>query len=335
LKNTNNKEDVVRGALDQLIAGTGWEALWLPEAEARFDGRMKLKRPGQTHTFNAVVVSTVLPGQLAKWAALRDKDSSVILIAGRISEDMSAQLRALGLNYLEHSGNARIMADGIFLHIEGRKGGAPMKREHVFTRASVQLIFHLLTRPSLLQEPYRAIAAATGASLDNISKTIHALREKDYLLPLQKGGYQWAQKQELAERWVSEYGERLRPRLLMGRYRMLSDTDWQEIALEPGKTQWSGEPGADLLTERIRPEQFALYTHESRQEIIRNYRLAPDPQGEVFVYRAFWDMGAFPAGKTAPALLIYADLLLSGSARNVEIAKMIRDEQKETFLPAV
>lgn len=332
MKKSNNIEQVVQAALAQLALHTACAASWTPSKEGNLDGKIALLRGGRRVEFQVTVKTVLLQGHFGELVRNRKESPSFLLIAGRISKELGAKLKALQINYLDAGGNAWIATDDLFILIEGMKANLIQKRDHLFTKASIQLIFHLLAKPGLLMEPYRSIAAATGASLDNISKTFRLLRGKKYIMPLKKGGFQWSDKDQLADRWAVEYGERLKPGLFSGRYRLLKGADWKEIALDTAKSQWSGEPGAELLLDIMRPEVLTLYTTESREELIQNYRLVPDPEGAVEVFRAFWDMPGLSASRVAPSLLVYADLLLSGSQRNIEIAKRLRDgEEKANF----
>ena len=94
-------------------------------------------------------------------------------------------------------------------------------------------------------------------------------------------------------------------------------------ALNNTNTFWGGEPAADLLTNHLRPEKFLIYTRENRMELMKNYRLMPDKNGEIEVLGLFWKQ---EDGKTVPPLLVYVDLMLEGGKRNKETAEIIYNE---------
>ena len=58
---------------------------------------------------------------------------------------------------------------------------------------------------------------------------------------------------------------------------------------------------------------------------MRQLRLVPDPTGSVEVRVPFDDRLNFhnPTSQCVPPLLVYADLLLSGDARNREVAQKL------------
>lgn len=299
------------------------------------DGIVQLERAGKITTLKAKVKSVLLLSHLPQLLKLRERFPGYIVIAGRISHKVAKTLQELRVNYLDSGGNAFIETKELFLLIEGKKIGTLIDRQHLFTNASIQLLYQLMVRPSLMKKPYRAIASETGASLDNISKSIRTLQENGYITKLKKGGYAFLNKERLLERWIAEYGERLKPKLLIGTFRFLKDDLWRNIELDRSKTQWSGEPAVDKALGQLRPQFFTLYTIENKQDLIQKYRLIPDAQGSIFVYQAFWDLANFHTTDCVPDLLIYTDLLLSGSARNAEAAKNLLDARKETILQSI
>jgi len=91
------------------------------------------------------------------------------------------------------------------------------------------------------------------------------------------------------------------------------------------KTWWGGEPAGDLLTNYLRPAELTLYTMETRNELIKNYRLIPDENGNVKAYNKFWQHDEVD-DNTVPPLLVYADLINSNDRRCTETALKIYDE---------
>ena len=57
-------------------------------------------------------------------------------------------------------------------------------------------------------------------------------------------------------------------------------------------------------------------------EVIKNYRVIPDPNGYIRIYQKFWE-GNETQNVTAPPLLVYADLINTGDKRNIETAQKI------------
>lgn len=104
-------------------------------------------------------------------------------------------------------------------------------------------------------------------------------------------------------------------------------SEWQNIRLNAGNAVWGGEAAADLLTNYLRPEKFIIYSNEDQADLIRNYGLQPKKEGELEVIEMFWNTGLNQ--KTAPPIIVYADLMIEGGKRNTETAEMIYNEQIE------
>lgn len=183
-------------------------------------------------------------------------------------------------------------------------------------------MFHFLLKESLINEPYRTIAEATGASLHIISKTISSLKTLGFIVDLDDKNQKLVRKKELLNRWIYQYGDKLRPSLFMGSFSFLDpEKDWKKHALDTA-TQWGGEPAGDLLTGYLKLEIFLLYTEQTRSDLMKQLRLEPDDDGKIEIYQRFWT-GEENGHQTVPSLLVYADLIYSGDPRNLQTAQRI------------
>lgn len=186
----------------------------------------------------------------------------------------------------------------------------------------IKIVFHFLLKESLINEPYRTIAEATGASLHIISKTISSLKTLGFIVDLDDKNQKLVRKKELLNRWIYQYGDKLRPSLFMGSFSFLDpEKDWKKHALDTA-TQWGGEPAGDLLTGYLKLEIFLLYTEQTRSDLMKQLRLEPDDDGKIEIYQRFWT-GEENGHQTVPSLLVYADLIYSGDPRNLQTAQRI------------
>ena len=70
---------------------------------------------------------------------------------------------------------------------------------------------------------------------------------------------------------------------------------------------------------------MTLYTTETRNDLIKNYRLIPDEKGNVKAYQKFWQYDEVN-DNVVPPLLVYADLINTNDRRCTETAQKIYDE---------
>lgn len=335
LKLSNNIHEILTLSLSNLSNDSGINATWIATPNDPIVAQITINYKNKTSQLNAEIRSVLLPAHLPQLLENQKTYVNFFIVAGRISRDLSTQLKELEINYLDSGGNTFINTAEFLLFIEGKKSGISNTRKHLFTNSSIVLLFHLMMQPDLLKVPYREITEKTGASLDSISKTIRILKENDTIVELQMGGYAFVNKKILLERWISAYGERLKPKLLLGRFRFLKDVNWNDIKLETATSQWGGEPAIDILFNQLRPQIFTIYSTENKQEIIKKYKLIPDANGPVYIYHSFWNLLDYSSTETVPELLIYTDLLLSGSARNAEMAKTLMDAREKIILQSV
>ena len=137
----------------------------------------------------------------------------------------------------------------------------------------------------------------------------------------------------LLERWIIAYNDILRPRLLLKSMRftkMEQSNNWDTLPIQDVEdvALWGGEPAAALLTNRLYPEKFTIYTNNSWQSLIGELKLLPDDNGAIEILKMFWKEEEKPREKyIVPSLLIYADLMGSRIGRNQETAKIILENE--------
>ncbi len=140
-------------------------------------------------------------------------------------------------------------------------------------------------------------------------------------------------KPQLLELWVVAYQDVLRPRLVKKQMHFIKPytiQNWKELFLdnEEGIVLWGAEAAAAILTNQLIPEKFCIYTTQSWQNLGQDLGLVPDVNGKIEILRAFWKQKEKTIEtKTTPPLLVYADLIASGYGRNIEIAKIILENE--------
>jgi len=178
--------------------------------------------------------------------------------------------------------------------------------------------------PQFLNQTQREIADITNVALGNIPLIINGLLENNFILKLNKYEYIINNYEELLNKWITEFEQTLKPTIFKQRFRFQNkNQDWRELQLNTEKTVWGGEPAGDIITNHLRPEKFTLYTKETTRDLMINYKLLPDEEGDIWVYEMFWTTGF---NNIAPKELVYADLMINDDKRSKETAKLIFDE---------
>ena len=251
-----------------------------------------------------------------------------LVIGKYIALDVAKELKENEINYLDVAGNCYIKNKDLVIYIAGQKVQRKEKTNQTkaFQEAGIKIIFTLLSNPENLQLSYRELAELADVSIGSVSNVMKELEEQNFILKT-KLKRVLKNKPTLLERWVIAYHDVFRPRLVKKQMRFTkleSAKNWQQLPLnqEEGITLWGGEPAAAILTNQFSPEKFSIYTDENWQTVGQDLGLVPDNEGTVEILQLFWKDNN-NAKQVTPALLVYADLMGSGYGRNIEMAKII------------
>lgn len=312
------KQDIIHISLQNLNQLTDIQATW--NNNGPLDGELDFTVNGNTYTFTVQIKRELRTHQLHQVEDCSHRFEPFLLVANRLFPKIKEALRHNDIPYLEANGNIFLKNKDFFLFVDTQKPLVVEKNtgNRAFTKTGLKVLFYLLQNKDAINLPQRELAELTDVGLGNIPQIIDGLKASGFLIPLNKKNYVWENRNALLDRWLSGYATVLRPKLLKERFAIKGN--WQELQFNNEKTVWGGEPAADLLTNHLRPETFLIYTKENRQELIKNYRLMPDKNGEIQVLDMFWK---FNYDKGAPPLLVYADLMLEGGKRNTETANII------------
>ncbi|SNB33816.1 type IV toxin-antitoxin system AbiEi family antitoxin [Flavobacterium psychrophilum] len=297
------------------------------------DGQISIIVNNQTNILFVEIKKDVKNHQLFNILNYKDKFINFLLVAEKLYPKVKKELRENRVNYLEGNGNVYINTDNLFLYIDTNEVTKTQKEKgnRAFTKTGLKVIFHFLLKPKLINQTQREIAEVTNVALGNIPLIINGLLETNLIVRLDKNEYVINDYEELLNKWITEFEQTLKPTLFKQRFRFQNkDKDWRTVPLNTDKTVWGGEPAGDIITNHLRPEKFILYTKETTKELILNYKLLPDDEGEIMVYDMFWNNDYNT--NTAPNELVYTDLMITDDKRCKETAKLIFDEYIEPNL---
>ena len=263
-------KDILHIATQNLLETTGIVATW--RKNGPLDGILKMKLRDRAYTFIIKVKREIRPFD-HQIDQLYTEYPNLMIIANRIYPKAKAALREKGITYLEANGNFYLKNEAVYFFVD-TKNPLPAKKtfgNRAFTKTGLKVLFHLLQYRDDINLPHRELAEKVGVGLGNIPQVLEGLRETGYLLPLNNKEYIWENRKQLLERWINEYETVLRPKLKKEYYTYKGN--WQDIKLNTKTTVWGGEPAADILTHHLRPEKYILYTKESRNDLMKKYKL--------------------------------------------------------------
>ena len=186
-------------------------------------------------------------------------------------------------------------------------------------KTEAKIIFYLLQNKENVGKTIRDIATATGVSLGSVHSTLSDLINRGYVVDDGKSRL-LRKRPSLIVRWTQGYNDTLKPKLFISRFTFLSPAvreQWHSIQL-PKTLSWSGEPAAALKDGYLQPERWDIYTSDKANALIATGRMIPAPQGEIYVYKRFWQT------EGTPLLVVYADLLATEDDRCREAAERMK-----------
>jgi hypothetical protein len=287
-----------------------------PKGERRFDANVKRALDLQT-LGQAIEQMKRLPGK-------------VLLVTRYVNPNMAERLKQMEVPFLDTLGNAYLNAPPIFVYMKGHTPQRfPRERPtRAFAPAGLKVVFALLCRQELAGAPLRTIAQTAHVALGTVAWVLGDLKGLGHLLEMGKRGRRLIHKQQLLERWVAAFPNQLRPKLFLGRYTAPDPKWWEHTRIGDFHAYWGAEIAGASLTGYLKPELATVYIRDLPGKFLAAHRLRTDPRGNVEILKAFWDTKCdWTDTEITHPLLVYADLLATGDARNIETARRIFDEQ--------
>jgi hypothetical protein len=252
-----------------------------------------------------------------------------LLVAKYVNPKMAEKLKGKKINFIDTTGNAYINCPPAFFFIKGmkNKNATDKQMNNPFTQAGLKLIYAVLDDTNLINAPHRIVANRSGVALGTVGKILKALEKQDHIVQMGRYGKKLINKKKLLEKWCLEYLEKLKPKILLGRFEGPEDFA-QKAQLTEFNALWGGEMAAFELTMHMKPEEYIIYAEANQlSNIVIHNRLKKADTGNIEIYKAFWPTDQYVFfTQTVPPILIYADLLEFKDQRKLETAKVIYDE---------
>jgi len=268
----------------------------------------------------------------------RAEGDSLLVMSGYINPSIAMDLKQAEIQYIDTAGNAFLRL-GRMIHIEvkGKKSEYMIQpaTASLFQPKLMQMLAIFLIDPKSVNQTVRELATRAGLSKDRVSVGLRLLKEKGWLIRSGKGQYRLSEKRKLFDQWLMNYGERLRPKMIIGTYKVAPSSEnrieamFTEVFRGKEKSYaFTGTFGAERLVHYFRGKTTEIFVTDDIIETIREkLKLIPSKEPNVTLFNLFSPVIIFEHKEISVAhpLLIYAELLYQGGDRELETAKIIYD----------
>ncbi|HOW39505.1 MAG TPA: type IV toxin-antitoxin system AbiEi family antitoxin [Bacteroidales bacterium] len=323
------EDNLIYTVINEILIKHNINALWEETNIPEIDGVLTINYKGIVQKFYVEVKKELRNFQLENVFKLVQKEYPLLIIVENLFPNMKHILNEHGIGYIDLKGNINIETEKFLIKIEGKQQKLlqPEKYGRAFTKAGLKVILLFLLDDKKINNTYREIAKDAGIAIGNVKLILEGLIEEGYALRKNEKDLKLINKKDLLQKWVTAYNEKLKPSLRLGNFKFLNQNDfnnWKNLNIDTTKTLWGGEAAGNILTGYLIPEILTLYTEEKKLDIVKNYRLVPDNEGNIRVFQKFWHMP--DNKKQIPYLIAYADLMGTNNRRCIETAQKIYEQ---------
>lgn len=330
----NQEKDILRTALRELqkeipvgVVDVKWQ---VPTGEGTvFDAVLHFEKT--LHECAVDIHTSINPKMIdALEFYLAAADRTMLIVTGVMTDITAAELKKRNLQFIDTVGNMYITQENPFVLIH-KIGNRPQettdeKTANVFIGKKLQAIFVLLANEDAVNRTYRDVAGLAGVALGTVGWTFRDLRLLGYIREY-KHKRKIMNRAKLVNRWLEAYLTELRPRLNPRKFTVPDRKWWIQTDFTQYDAVLGGETAAAVLTKYLHPDNGVIYMRGDIHELATKLKLRADPRGNLTVMDRFWNEETTQPNRIpiAPPLLVCAELLAEGGERNMETAKMIRE----------
>ncbi|MFI5323554.1 MAG: type IV toxin-antitoxin system AbiEi family antitoxin [Thermodesulfobacteriota bacterium] len=263
-----------------------------------------------------------------------------LIITDYVNPNMADKLRKMNVSFVDKIGNAYLNEPPIYIFIKGNRPLDNVDKKTVnralaypgraFQTAGLRVLFLLLCNPEYVKKPYRDIAKAADVALGTVGWVLTDLGLQGFLMIARKRKKILINEKELVLKWVEAYPVNLRPKLIVGNYKADISDWWKHVDIKKYNAMWGGEIAAAQSKRHLRPEKVTIYIKDDPTKLCTENKLKKDPNGDIEILNVFWNIEL--NNDFVPPLLVYADLLATGDARNIETARIVYEERLDRLI---
>jgi hypothetical protein len=146
-----------------------------------------------------------------------------LFLADFVPGSLTDVLEEAQVDFVDAAGNMLLRWPGkLYVHVKGMKPARLPEATASFltTPNGLRVLFALLAEPGADAPAYRELSERAGASLGTVGRVALELQRRGFLVMQRRSKRRVLhRKRELLELWVGGYAERLRPQLIIGRFR--------------------------------------------------------------------------------------------------------------------
>jgi hypothetical protein len=305
----------------------------------RIDATLEIWTEWGPLKLDAEIKRTIIRPMLQHLLLIRkDLDVPFILLAEYINAAVANDLKKNHINFIDCQGNAFLDIPGkIFVDIQGKKLAKDIEKTQtaLFQPKGMQLLFVLLTQENAINEPIRILKQKAGIAFERAATAITELKNKGFVFETKDKQLQFVNKRNLFEKWLANYSDRLRPKLVLGVYKIAPSAaekapELLRKAFPDDERSYAigGGLAGDLLMHYYRGPTTEIFVQpEQAEKICSTLKLIPARETDVTLLNLFTP-GVIYRKQNLPhpiahPLLIYAELLYQGGDRAAEAAGQI------------
>lgn len=323
------EQEMINIAIENLSTATDLmiETTYLFDSPENFyNGELKFFHKGRSFDMPFTVKRKITLAQFPFIQEYLSKE--MIIIFEYASKSIKEELRRLGINYLEISGNAYISYDNIYVFIDTNKR---IKLEGTdsnaaFSKTGLKVIHQLLSNKESINYSYRKLGEISGVSIDTVGRVYRELVRDKYFVKVSNRKYKIIDYDRLFKDWVTLFNKTLRPKLKKRSFRFANNQSLQSLLTVNFKGKISGELAAEQLSSYNIAEKANIYVKGSFVDLAMELGLRPDKDGQITMIEQFWNDNSNNSERIADLPLVYADLISDPKPRNLETAKLIFNE---------
>jgi len=267
-------------------------------------------------------------------------DGKVLIVTDYVNPNMAEQLKRLDIPFVDILGNAYINEPPVYIFIKGNRPFDNVDKRiarrvlntpgRAFQTTGLKVLFVILCKPEMIEAPYREIAEAADVALGTVGWVFTDLRLGGFIAQIGNRQRRLMNIDELIRKWVEAYPTKLRPKLIIGKFKADEHDWWKYVNINKYNAMWGGEVAAARITNYLKPEKITIYVKGDPKDLVIENKLKNDPNGNIEILNVFWNVEM--NDDLVHPLLVYADLIATGDARNIETAGMVYEEQLNRYI---